>query len=46
MKKIADMHTNPKRVKFSVNPVIPKPHTPLQWEGYDFKDIKKKTRYV
>jgi radical SAM superfamily enzyme YgiQ (UPF0313 family) len=46
MKKIADMHHNPKRVKFSVNPVIPKPHTPLQWEGYDFKDIKKKTRYI
>lgn len=46
MKKIANMHTNPKRVKFSVNPVIPKPHTPLQWEGYDFKDIKKKTRYI
>ena len=46
MKKIANMHQNPKRVKFSINPVIPKPHTPLQWEGYDFKDIKKKTRYI
>ena len=46
MKKIAHMHKNPKRVKFSINPVIPKPHTPLQWEGYDFKDIKKKTRYI
>ena len=46
MKKIAGMHKNPKRVKFSVNPVIPKPHTPLQWEGYDFKDIKRKTRYI
>jgi radical SAM superfamily enzyme YgiQ (UPF0313 family) len=46
MKKIANMHTNPKRVKFSVNPLIPKPHTPLQWEGYDFKDIKKKTRFI
>lgn len=46
MKKIANMHTNPKKVKFSINPVIPKPHTPLQWEGYDFKDIKKKTRYI
>lgn len=46
MKKIASMHKNPKRVKFSVNPVIPKPHTPLQWECYDFKDIKRKTRYI
>jgi len=46
MKKIANMHTNIKRVKFSINPVIPKPHTPLQWESYDFKDIKKKTRFI
>lgn len=46
MKKIAGMHTNVKNVKFSINPVIPKPQTPLQWEGYDFKDIKKKTRYI
>ena len=46
MKKIAHMHKNPRKVKFSVNPLIPKPHTPLQWESYDFKDIKKKTRYI
>ena len=46
MKKIANMHYNIKNVKFSVNPIIPKPHTPLQWEPYNFKDIKKKTRYI
>ena len=46
MKKIANMHTSIRNVKFSVNPVIPKPHTPLQWETYDFKDIKSKTRYL
>ncbi|SEL24832.1 Radical SAM superfamily enzyme YgiQ, UPF0313 family [Methanobrevibacter gottschalkii] len=46
MKKIANMHKSIKNVKFSVNPLIPKPHTPLQWEPYDFKDIKKKTRYI
>ncbi|WP_298523695.1 radical SAM protein [uncultured Methanobrevibacter sp.] len=46
MKRIAGMHTSIKNVKFSINPVIPKPHTPLQWETYDFKDIKKKTRYI
>ena len=45
-KKIANMHYNIKNVKFSVNPVIPKPQTPLQWETYDFKDIKNKTRYI
>lgn len=46
MKKIANMHNNIKNVKFSVNPLIPKPHTPLQWEQYNFKDIKKKTRFI
>ncbi len=46
MKIIAKMHKSIKNVKFSVNPLIPKPHTPLQWEPYDFKDIKKKTRYI
>ena len=46
MKKIANMHTSIHNVKFSVNPVIPKPHTPLQWECYDFKDIKRKTRFL
>lgn len=46
MKKIASMHKNTNNVKFSVNPLIPKPQTPLQWEPYDFKDIKSKTRYL
>ena len=46
MKKIANMHYNIKNVKFSVNPVIPKPHTPLQWEPYDFKDIKDRKSVV
>lgn len=46
MKKIANMHKNTNNVKFSVNPLIPKPQTPLQWEHYDFKDIKSKTRYL
>ena len=46
MKKIANMHTSIKNVKFSINPIIPKPHTPLQWETYDFKAIKNKIRYI
>ena len=46
MKKIANMHYNIRNVKFSVNPLIPKPQTPLQWERYNFKDIKNKTRYI
>ena len=46
MKKIAYMHTDIRNVKFSVNPLIPKPHTPMQWECYNFKDIKNKTRIL
>ncbi len=46
MKEIANMHTSIKNVKFSINPLIPKPQTPLQWEAYDFKDIKRKIRYI
>lgn len=33
-------------ISFSVNPVIPKPHTPLQWETYDMKEIKFKIKYL
>ncbi len=33
-------------ISFSVNPVIPKPHTPLQWGSYDLKEIKSKIRYL
>ena len=33
-------------IKFSVNPVIPKAHTPLQWESYDIKSVKSKIRYM
>jgi radical SAM superfamily enzyme YgiQ (UPF0313 family) len=45
--KIAKSSSNPKRsMKFSVNPLIPKPHTPMQWNGYDIKDIKSKVNYL
>lgn len=33
-------------IRFSINPLIPKPHTPMQWEGYDLKDIKSKMKYL
>ena len=32
-------------ISFSVNPVIPKPHTPLQWEACDMKNMKSKIKY-
>ncbi len=44
IKKIARIEN--KSMKFGINPVIPKANTPLQWNKYDFKDIKKKMRYL
>ncbi len=46
IEKIANMHTSRYRIKFSINPVVPKPHTPLQWMSYNFKDIKRKSKYI
>ncbi|GAA5819779.1 MAG: radical SAM protein [Methanobrevibacter sp. CfCl-M3] len=34
------------KITFSLNPLIPKPHTPFQWSGYDIKDIKNKISYL
>ena len=45
MKKIAS-YKKDNEIRFSVNPLVPKPHTPLQWETYDLKDIKRKMRYL
>ena len=36
----------PQSVRFSINPLIPKANTPLQWASYDLKDIKSKMRYL
>jgi len=45
--KIAKSPSNYNRsIKFSVNPLIPKPHTPLQWDSYNIKDIKSKINYL
>ena len=46
IEKIANMHTSRHKIKFSINPVVPKPHTPLQWTSYNFKDIKHKSKYI
>lgn len=34
------------RVKISVNPFIPKPHTPFQWADFDFETIKTRMEYL
>lgn len=44
--KEIDSLKNKNKIKFSINPLIPKPHTPMQWEGYNLKDIKFKVKYL
>ncbi|MDR2830933.1 MAG: radical SAM protein [Methanobrevibacter sp.] len=46
IKNIDSMRYRSSKITFSVNPLIPKPHTPFQWIGYDFKDIKNKINYL
>ncbi|MDI6643672.1 MAG: radical SAM protein [Methanobacteriaceae archaeon] len=33
-------------VKLSINPLIPKPHTPFQWELFNYEDVKSKISYI
>lgn len=33
-------------VKFSINPLIPKPHTPLQWEAFNLNEIKARMKFL
>jgi radical SAM superfamily enzyme YgiQ (UPF0313 family) len=46
MKNLWNLSKKRNSVRFSVNPLIPKPHTPLQWEGYDFKLMKSKIKFL
>ena len=33
-------------IRLSINPLVPKPHTPFQWLPFDFDEIKAKTLYL
>lgn len=33
-------------LRISVNPFIPKPHTPFQWQIFDFNSIKEKIKFL
>jgi radical SAM superfamily enzyme YgiQ (UPF0313 family) len=46
MKNIQEISHRKNAVRFSVNPLIPKPHTPLQWEGFDLGLMKSKIKYL
>jgi radical SAM superfamily enzyme YgiQ (UPF0313 family) len=34
------------KLRISINPFIPKPHTPFQWEKFDFEAVKSKKEYL
>jgi radical SAM superfamily enzyme YgiQ (UPF0313 family) len=42
----AESENSHPHISFSINPVIPKPHTPLQWYPYDMKSNKKKIKHM
>ncbi len=44
--KLIKLGSKRNQIKLSVNPFIPKPHTPFQWEKFDTKSIKSKAKYL
>jgi radical SAM superfamily enzyme YgiQ (UPF0313 family) len=43
LKKISKKKDN---LRVSINPFIPKPHTPFQWENLDFNSLKDKIKHL
>lgn len=46
IKKLIGLGNKRNRIRISVNPFIPKPHTPFQWESFDIEEIKSKINYL
>jgi radical SAM superfamily enzyme YgiQ (UPF0313 family) len=46
IKDLIKMGERKNQVRLSVNPFIPKPHTPFQWEGFNFEELKFKINYI
>lgn len=40
------MAPHPDALRISVNPFIPKPHTPFQWAGFNLNEIKGKVKFL
>ena len=43
---IRKMSKRKNAVRISINPIIPKPHTPFQWESFNFHDLSTKFDYL
>ncbi|MDD3754799.1 MAG: radical SAM protein, partial [Methanobacterium sp.] len=46
IRDLQNMAPHPDSLRISVNPFIPKPHTPFQWAEFDLEDVKVKTNYL
>lgn len=46
IENLNNMSMRKNAVRISINPFIPKPHTPFQWEGFDYNDLKLKFHYL
>ena len=46
IKDLIKMGERKNQVRLSVNPFIPKPHTPFQWEGFNVEELKFKINYI
>lgn len=46
IKNMNKMSKRKNAVRISINPFIPKPHTPFQWESFNFNDLKVKFDYL
>ena len=46
IKELIRMGQRKNQVRLSINPFIPKPHTPFQWEGFNLEELKSKIDYI
>jgi len=46
IKNLSKMSKRKNAVRISINPFIPKAHTPFQWESFNFNDLKLKFDYL
>ncbi len=46
IKRLQKVPERKNALKISINPFIPKPHTPFQWQGFDFDSLNEKIKYI
>jgi radical SAM superfamily enzyme YgiQ (UPF0313 family) len=46
IKDLESLVSRKRSIRISVNPFIPKAHTPFQWAGFELEEIKSKLRYL